>query len=132
GLFWQVSSERRTVWVLVDRSLSVGTAGERMLGTVLQDLSNSLPAEDYVGVILFDESASVLLKPVPARELRRDYELPDWEPSDETWIGPALELAAQQSVPGTAPFALLLSDGYDSSARYGGDVVREARDTGVR
>src|SRR5690606_23943386 len=23
-------------------------------------------------------------------------------------------------------------DGYDSSARYGGDVVREARDTGVR
>ncbi|MCB9894117.1 MAG: VWA domain-containing protein [Planctomycetes bacterium] len=132
GLFWQVSSERRTVWVLVDRSLSVGTAGERMLPAVLEDLAGSLPAEDYVGVILFDETATVLVKPVPAGELRTDYELPQWDPSDETYIGNALELASQQSVPGTAPFAILLSDGYDSTARYGGDVVREVRDSGVR
>ena len=132
GLFWQVSSEQRTVWVLVDRSLSVGSAGERMLPAVLEDLAGSLPADDYVGVILFDETATVLVKPVPARELRTDYELPQWDPSDETYIGNALELASQQSVPGTAPFAILLSDGYDSTARYGGDVVREVRDSGVR
>lgn len=132
GLFWQVSSDQRTVWVLVDRSLSAGTGGERALGAVLQDLSNSLPAQDYVGVILFDETAGVLVKPVPARELRPEYALPEWQPTDETWIGPALELAAQHAVPGTAPVAVLLSDGHDSSARYGGDVVREARDSGVR
>lgn len=132
GLFWQVPSDQRTVWVLVDRSLSAGTGGERALGAVLQDLSNSLPAEDFVGVILFDETAGVLVKPVPVRELRPAYELPEWQPTDETWIGPALEIAAQHSVPGTAPVVVLLSDGHDSSARYGGDVVREARDSGVR
>ena len=132
GLFWQVSSDQRTVWVLVDRSLSVGSNGERRLPAVLEDLASSLPDEDYVGVILFDETASVLLQPVPARELRSDYELPAWDASDETYIGNALQLAAQQSVPGTAPFAILLSDGYDSTARYGGDVLREVRDSGVR
>ena len=132
GLFWQVNSEQRTVWVLVDRSLSVGTSGERLLPTVIQDLKNSLPEEDYVGVILFDESPTLLLKPTSVGELRNEYELPDWTPSDETWIAPALELAAQQTVPGTAPFAIIISDGYDSAARYGGDSVRELRDTGVR
>ena len=132
GLFWEVESERRTVWVLVDRSLSVGTAGEKLLPTVLQDLANSLDPDDYVGVILFDESATMVVRPTPARELRSDYELPSWDPSDETYIGNALELAAQQTVPGTAPVAILLSDGYDSTARYGGDVVREVRDSRLR
>lgn len=132
GMFWDVGSDQRTVWVLVDRSLSVGSSGERLLPTVLQDLKNSLPPEDHVGVILFDESSTLLVKPTPVDELRDDYELPDWTPSDETWIAPALELAAQQTVPGTAPFAIIISDGYDSAARYGGDPVRELRDTGVR
>lgn len=132
GLFWQVNSDRRTVWVLVDRSLSAGSSAERKLPAVLQDLSNSLSEDDYVGVILFDESASILVKPTPARELRDDYELPDWNPSDETYVAPALELASQQTVPGTSPFAILIGDGYDSSARYGGDVVRSARDADVR
>jgi Ca-activated chloride channel family protein len=132
GLFWEVESDRRTVWVLVDRSLSVGTAGERLLPTVLQDLSNSLDPDDYVGIILFDEAPTMLLKPTPVGELRESYELPTWNPSDETYIGPALELAAQQTVPGTAPVAILLSDGFDSTARYGGDVVREVRDSRMR
>jgi Ca-activated chloride channel homolog len=132
GLFWEVESERRTVWVLVDRSLSVGSAGERLLPTVLQDLSNSLDPDDYVGVILFDESPTLLVKPTPARELRAEYELPSWNPSDETYVGQALELAAQQTVPGTAPVAILISDGFDSTARYGGDVVREVRDSRLR
>lgn len=132
GLFWDVGSDQRTVWVLVDRSLSVGSAGERLLPTVLQDLKNSLPEEDHVGVILFDESPTLLLKPTPVGELRDDYELPDWNPSDETWLAPALELAAQQTVPGTSPYAIVISDGHDSAARYGGDPVRELRDTGVR
>ncbi|MCA8911366.1 MAG: VWA domain-containing protein, partial [Planctomycetes bacterium] len=132
GLFWQVNSDHRTVWVLVDRSLSAGKSAEKRLPAVLQDLSNSLTPDDYVGVILFDETATVLVKPTPARELRDQYELPDWNPSDETYVAPALELASQQSVPGTSPFAILLGDGYDSSSRYGGDVVRSARDSGVR
>ncbi|MCB9932603.1 MAG: VWA domain-containing protein [Planctomycetes bacterium] len=132
GLFWQVPSEHRTVWVLVDRSLSVGKGGERKLSTVLQDLSNSLPHDDYVGVILFDENAEILLKPIPAHDLRPEYELPVWEPHDETYIGPALELASQHTVAGTSPFAILLSDGYDSTSRYGGDVVREVRDSRVK
>jgi Ca-activated chloride channel homolog len=132
GLFWEVESERRTVWVLVDRSLSVGASGERLLPTVLQDLSNSLDPDDYVGVILFDESPTMLLRPTPVRELRDSYELPPWNPSDETYIGPALELASQQTIPGTAPVAILLSDGFDSTARYGGDVVREVRDARMR
>lgn len=132
GLFWQVQSDRRTVWVLVDRSLSAGTSAERLLPTVLQDLSNSLSPDDYVGVILFDEDATVLVKPTPARELRTEYELPAWDPSDETYVAPALELASQQTVPGTSSFAILLGDGYDSNSRYGGDVVRSARDSGIR
>ncbi|MBZ0136652.1 MAG: VWA domain-containing protein [Planctomycetes bacterium] len=132
GLFWEIGSDRRTVWVLVDRSLSVGAGGERLLPTVLQDLANSLPDDDYVGVILFDESPTLLVKPTPARELRDNYELPDWNPTDETWLAPALELASQQTLPGTAPYAIVISDGYDSAARYGGDVVRELRNTGVR
>lgn len=132
GLFWEVSSERRTVWVLVDRSLSAGETGERRLPTVLQELRNSLPGDDHVGVIVFDENATVALRPTRVSELRDEIELPPWEPTDETYAGTALELAAQQTVPGTAPFAVLIGDGHDSTTRYGGDVVREARDSGVR
>lgn len=132
GIFWEVSSDQRTVWIVVDRSLSVGTSGEKLLPAVLQDLAASLPPDDYVGIILFDEKPTLALRPTPVRELRKEYELPAWEPSDESWIAPALELAAQQTVPGTSPFAVLISDGHDSSARYGGDLVREARDAGVR
>jgi Ca-activated chloride channel homolog len=132
GLYWESASERRTVWIVVDRSLSVGSGGEKLLPVVLEDLAGSLPDDDYVGIILFDESPTILLSPTPARELRTDYILPDWTPSDETWLSPALELAAQQTVPGTAPFAIVISDGYDSAARYGGDTVSEARGAGMR
>lgn len=132
GLFWQVSSDRRTVWVVVDRSLSVGNAGERLLPTVLQDLRNSLPAEDHVGVILFDEAPTLLVKPTPVRDLRDQYELPEWTPTDETWLAPALELAAQQTLPGTSAYAIVISDGYDSALRYGSDPVREIRASGMR
>lgn len=129
---WQVQGESRVVWILVDRSLSVGTGTERLLPSVMQDLKNSLGEHDSVGVISFGAEPELLLPPTPARELPDLLTLPERAPSDETWLGPALELAARQSPPGSAAFALVLGDGHDSADKYGGDVARQARAGGLR
>jgi len=132
GLFWRVQGERRTVWVLVDRSLSAGEAAERRLPSALRDLAASLGEEDYLGVIGFSDGASILLPPQPARNVNADMRLPPAEVSDETWLAAALELAAQHKMPDTEAFALLLGDGHDSALRYGLDLQRDARQAGVR
>ncbi|MCC6463931.1 MAG: VWA domain-containing protein [Planctomycetes bacterium] len=129
---WRQGSERRTVWVLLDRSLSVGAAAERELPRILRELSTSLAEDDYIGVIGFHDSASVLMAPTPARLVNSELSLPASQPADETWLAAALELASQRTVEGTAPFALLAGDGYDSAIRYGGDLQRDARQSGVR
>lgn len=130
--YWQVTGDRRVVWVMVDRSLSTGAAAERLLPSVLQDLRNSLPAGDMVGVITFGNEPEVVLKPTPAGQLPDSITLPAATPSGETWLGPALELASRNTVPGSAAFALVLGDGHDSALRYGSDSMREARYAGVR
>lgn len=132
GLTWRQGSERRTVWVLLDRSLSVGNASDRELPRILRELSASLSEDDYIGVIGYHDSASVLLAPTPARLVNTEISLPASQPADETWLAAALELASQRTVEGTAPFALVAGDGYDSANRYGGDLQRDARQSGVR
>jgi uncharacterized membrane protein len=132
GLHWRVRGDARTVWVLVDRSLSVGEAAERRLPAVLRDLAGSLGERDFVGVIAFADSATILMPPQPARTFNTDFRLPPAGVSDETWLISALELAAQHKVPDTEAFALLVGDGYDSAVRYGLDLQRDARQAGVR
>lgn len=132
GLHLQVRGSRRTVWVLVDRSLSAGDAAERRLPSVLRDLASSLGEDDYLGVIGFSDTARILLPAQPARIVNADLRLPPAEVSDETWLAAALELAVQHRLPDTEVFGLLIGDGHDSTIRYGGDLQREARQTGVR
>ncbi|MBX3473809.1 MAG: VWA domain-containing protein [Planctomycetes bacterium] len=132
GLHWQARGDRRTVWVLVDRSLSAGDAAERKLPAVLRDLAASLGENDYVGVIGFSDTAQILMQPQPARGVNADLRLPRVEAADETWLASALELAAQHKLPDSEAFALLIGDGHDSSLRYGIDLQREARQAGVR
>jgi uncharacterized membrane protein len=128
---WNEPSGRRTVWVLVDRSLSAGNAPERRLSGVLEELRNSLNPDDMVGVIGFSDRAEILLPPTAPSQLDASFVPPPANPSDETWLSAALELASRAAVPGTAPVALLLGDGHDSADRYGGDAVVEARDRAV-
>lgn len=132
GMTWRVQGDRRTVWVLVDRSLSAGDAAERRLPATLRDLAASLGENDYLGVIGFSDNARILLPPQPARNVNADLRLPPADVSDETWLASALELASQQKVPDTEAFALLLGDGHDSAQRYGLDLQRDARQAGVR
>lgn len=132
GVFWRAQGEGRTVWVLVDRSLSVGESAEARLSAVLRDLSTSLGPQDYIGVIGFSDNAEVLLPPQPARLVNADLRLQRGESADETWLQGALELAAQHKVADTEAIALLLGDGHDSTLRYGIDLQREARNASVR
>ncbi len=132
GLNWRVRGDRRTVWVLVDRSLSAGEGAERKLPAALRELAASLSEQDYLGVIGFSDKAEILLPPQPAHGINADLRLPPAEVSDETWLAGALELAAQHKVPDTEAFALLLGDGHDSALRYGLDLQRDARLAGVR
>ncbi len=124
---WQQAGSGRTIWVLVDRSLSAGDNAERRLQGVLEELAHSIPEGDYVGVIGYGGRAELTLSPTPAAQLDPSLKLPPSMPSDETLLGAALELAVRSTVPGTAPVALTIGDGYDSADRYGGDVVMDAR-----
>lgn len=131
GIAWNEPSDRRTVWVVVDRSLSAGPAAEKRLQGVLEELKNSIGPGDYVGVIGFSDRASIILSPTAAADIEPALALPANEPSDETWLANALELASRAASPGTVPVALLLGDGHDSADRYGGDSTAEARDRAV-
>ncbi len=132
GLFWNVGSRRQTVWVLVDRSLSVGVNGEAKLAAVLRELSSSLSEEDLIGVISFSDSPQLESEPQPARRINPDMALAPMKPSEETFLAPALAFARQRTPMGTSPVAFVISDGHDSSLAYGGELQREARAVGVR
>lgn len=131
GFGWRDETGGRTFWILLDRSLSMGDAAERRLPGLLEELRAAAAPEDFVGVIGFADSADVLMPPTAAQDVDPAFEPGAAQPSDETWLSAAIELAARTSMPGTAPVALLVSDGHDSAARYGGDAAAGARDRGV-
>lgn len=93
GLFWNVGSQRQTVWVLVDRSLSAGTRGEARLAAVLRELSQSLHEDDLIGVISFSDTPQLEAEPQSARRFNPDFALSPMKPSEETYLAPALAFA---------------------------------------
>ncbi len=132
GLFWNVGSQRQTVWVLVDRSLSAGTRGEARLAAVLRELSQSLHEDDLIGVISFSDTPQLEAEPQSARRFNPDFALSPMKPSEETYLAPALAFARQRTPLGTSPVAFVISDGHDTSLSYGGDLQKEARAVGVK
>ncbi|MCC6572222.1 MAG: VWA domain-containing protein [Planctomycetes bacterium] len=126
------SSSARTVIVLVDRSLSAGNAATARLPEVLSRLTRDLGPGDYLGVVSFSDTARMELEPRLASRVNPDFELSRAQPSEETWVRAALELASVSGVPGTSVEVLLIGDGHDSSQRYGMDLQRGARLAGVR
>jgi Ca-activated chloride channel homolog len=109
----------RTLWVLIDRSLSVGGGAEQRLEAVLQDLRGNLAPDDYVGVITFADSAQLVLPPTRASDLAPSLQLPVAIPGSETFARPAIDMAERLTAPGTACVILLIGDGYHSERRYG-------------
>ncbi|MBX3460887.1 MAG: VWA domain-containing protein [Planctomycetes bacterium] len=127
GVSWHSPAERRTIWVLLDRSLSAGTAADRQLAGILEELRHSASPGDYIGVIGFGDRAGILLPPTAAAVLDPAMALPEPAPGDETWLAGALDLAVRATPQGTAPVALVVGDGHDSADRYAGDAASEAR-----
>ncbi|MHC4841402.1 MAG: VWA domain-containing protein [Planctomycetota bacterium] len=115
GFYTKAESDTRTVWILVDQSLSTGENSQKQLPDALTRLKASLRETDYVGVIALDT----------------EFKLPDASPNDETWIASAVNLARSSTPEGTSPVALLLTDGFDSTLRYEEDLARDLRIAGI-
>jgi Ca-activated chloride channel homolog len=126
GVYGTRPSEARTVWVLVDRSLSAGEGPERIMRDVLADLRGTLGPRDFAGVIGFAGTPEVLLPVTPAAAISTDFLLPPPRDADQTRIALALELASRLVVPGTGGVALLVSDGHDTGHGPGNLEARAA------
>lgn len=127
GLYKQSESDARTVWVLVDQSISTGANAEKRLPDVLTRLKGTLGELDQIGIITFHNSAQIVLKPRLVSSIDSDFKLPPASPTDETWIVNAINLARASTPEGTTPLALVIADGYDSASRYGDDLARDVR-----
>ncbi|MDC1141617.1 glutamine amidotransferase [Planctomycetota bacterium] len=131
GFHVKSDSNFRTVWVLVDQSISTGENSQRQLPDVLARLKSTLTEGDMVGIITFHNEASIVMRPTPVAVLNAEFQLPDATPTDETWLAMAVNLARTSTPDGTSPVVLALTDGFDSALRYEEDLARDLRLSGL-
>ncbi|MEE9311997.1 MAG: glutamine amidotransferase, partial [Planctomycetota bacterium] len=131
GFYTREDSDVRTVWVIVDQSISTGENAERQLPEVLARLKGTLRDTDYIGVIAFHNDARVAMQPQLVTAFDADFKLPEAKPTDETWLARAINLARATTPEGTTPVALVLTDGFDSTLRYGEDLTRDLKLSGL-